>query len=241
MDRAEAQARLNRIRAFQAELDALDRDGIVTLGGVERRAILDHHDRLVADLSSRFDVDRDEGQRRMSLGMRVASVLGALALSAALVLFFYRIWGWLTIPAQVTVLIAAPVVALAATEFAHRRDRSGDFTSIAALLACAGIVLNLVMAGRIFAIRDSPHALIVWAAFGLAIGIGYGLRLPFAAGLLTAMIAVAGEMAAARGVEWTWFLQRRELWLPAAAIITAASMTVRDPRARRFLATAPGI
>jgi hypothetical protein len=79
MDRAEAQARLNRIRAFRAELDALDREGIVALDEAGRRAILDHHDRLVADLASRFDVDRDEGQRRMSLGMRVASRNGSSA------------------------------------------------------------------------------------------------------------------------------------------------------------------
>src|SRR5262249_10279463 len=157
---------------------------------------------LVADLSSRFDVDRDEGQRRMSLGMRIASVLGALALSAALVLFFYRIWGWLTIPAQVAVLVSAPLLGVALTETAHRNDRSGDFTLIAALIACAGIVLNLYMAGDIFAIADSPHAFVVWAAFGLAIGLGYGLRVPFAGGLIAGMVGVAGELTARRGIEW---------------------------------------
>jgi uncharacterized membrane protein len=241
MDRAEAQARLNRIRAFQTELDALEREGVVSLGEVERRAIVDHQQRLVADLSSRFDVDRDEGQRRMSVGMRIASVLGALALSAALVLFFYRIWGWLTIPAQVAVLISAPLVGIALTETAHRKDRAGDFTLIAALIACAGIVLNLYMAGEIFAITASPHAFIVWAAFGLAIGLGYGLRVPLAAGLVAGMVGVAGELTAARGLEWDGFLQRPELWLPGAAIVTAAGTLTTDRRVRRFLPTTRGI
>jgi hypothetical protein len=235
MDRAEAQARLNRIRAFRTELDALEREGVVALGETERRAILDHQNRLAADLASRFDVDLGEGQRRMSVGMRIASVLGALALSAALVLFFYQIWGWLTTPAQVGVLIAAPLAGIAATEAAHRYDRAGDFTLIAALLACAGIVLNLCMAGKIFAITGSPHAFIVWAVFGLAIGFGYGLPAPFAAGLIAAMVAVAGEITEWRGVEWDAFLQRPELWLPGAAVVTAAGTLVSDQRLRSFL------
>src|SRR5262245_55810235 len=241
MERAEAQARLNRIRAFRTELDELEREGVVSLGEAERRAILDHHHRLAADLSSRFDVDHDEGQRRMSLGMRIASVLGALALSAALVLFFYRIWGWLTIPAQVAVLISAPLVGIALTETAHSKDRAGDFTLIAALVACAGIVLNLYMAGNIFAITASAHAFIVWATFGLAIGLGYGLRVPFAAGLIAGMVGAAGELTAARGIAWDAFLQRPELWLPGAVIVAAAGTLTTDSRVRRFLPTTRAI
>jgi len=241
MDRAEAQARLNRIRAFQAELDQLEREGVVSLGEADRRAILDHQDRLAGDLASRFDVDVGEGQRRMSLGMRIASVLGALALSAALVLFFYRIWGWLTIPAQMSVLVSAPLVGVALTETAHRKDRAGDFTLIAALIACAGIVLNLYMAGEIFAITASPHAFMVWAAFGLAIGLGYGLRVPFAGGLIAGMVGAAGELTAARGIEWDGFLQRPELWLPGAVIVAAAGTLTTDPRVRPFLPTTRAI
>src|SRR5262245_35362455 len=241
MDRAEAQARLNRIRAFRAELDALDSEGVVSLDDHQRRAIVDHHNRLLADLASRFDVDRDEGQQRMSLGLRIASVLGALALCAAVVLFFYRIWGWLTIPAQMTVLVAAPLAAIATTETTHRHDRAGDFTLIAALIACASIVLNLYMAGKIFAIASSPHAFIVWAAFGLALGVGYGLRLPFAAGLIAAMVGAAGEITTLGGVEWEAFLERPELWLPAAAGVAAAGSLVTDDRLRRFLPTTRAI
>src|SRR4029077_9346001 len=108
MDRAEAQARLNRIRAFQAELATLQQDGAAALDAAQLQAISDYHRLLLSDLTARFDLDRDEGQQRMSLGMRIASLLGAIALSAALFLLFYRIWGRLATTVQVTILMAAP-------------------------------------------------------------------------------------------------------------------------------------
>ncbi len=78
MDREAAQARLNRIRTFNSELSVLQQDGVVTLDDVQRRAIADYYQQLLADLTARFDLDRDEGQQRMSLGMHIASILGAI-------------------------------------------------------------------------------------------------------------------------------------------------------------------
>jgi len=89
MDRETAQARLNRIRSFNSKLDALEQAAIVTLDESQRRAIVAYHQRLLDDLTAQFDLDRDEGQQRMSLGMQIASILGAIALSAAVFLFFY--------------------------------------------------------------------------------------------------------------------------------------------------------
>jgi hypothetical protein len=95
MNRDEAQARLDRIEAFASELAELRRDGTVSLDEAQLHAIAEHHRRLTADLAARFDVDRGAGQRQMTLGMRIASLLGAIALCAAVYLFFYRIWGWI--------------------------------------------------------------------------------------------------------------------------------------------------
>src|SRR5437879_6201123 len=100
MDREAAQARLNRIRKFNSEFAVLQEDGVVTLDDAQRRAIADYHQRLLAELTARFDLDRDEGQQRMSLGMRIASILGAIALSVAVFLLFYRIWGRLSTTVQ---------------------------------------------------------------------------------------------------------------------------------------------
>lgn len=137
MDREAAQARLNRVRTFNAELAALEQGGVVALDERQHRAIAEFHQRLLGDLTARFDLDRDEGQQRMSFGMRIASILGAIALSAAVFLLFYRIWGRLSTSVQVILLLGAPLVSVALTEIAHRFDRTRHFVFVAAVIACA--------------------------------------------------------------------------------------------------------
>jgi NAD/NADP transhydrogenase beta subunit len=88
-------------------------------------------------------------------------------LSAPLFLFLYQIWGRLSTTVQVTLLVGAPLVAVVATEIAHRLDRTRHFVFVAAVIACACIVMNVALVGEIFAMTDSPNALAVWAAFAL--------------------------------------------------------------------------
>src|SRR5262249_1514297 len=167
-----------------------------------------------------------DAQRRMSLGMRIASLLGAIALSAAVFLFFYRIWGALSTSTQVALLAAAPAVAIALTEFAHRADRTRHFVFIGAVIACACMVLDLMMIGDIFAMNDSSNAFAVWAAFALAIGYAYTLRLPVAAGIGCAMVFAAGTVLASRGVDWTAFIQRPETFIPLGGVTFAGGMVI---------------
>jgi uncharacterized membrane protein len=237
MDRDAAQARLNRVRTFTAELATLEQDGVVTLDEAQRHTIADYHRRLLGDLTTQFDLDRDEGQQRMSLGMRIASLLGAIALSAAVFLLFYRIWGRLAGTAQVVILVAAPLVAVVCTEIAHRLDRTRHFVFVAAVIACACIVLNVAMLGDILAMTDSPNALAVWSAFALLIGYGYGLRLPVAAGLGLAMPFAAGSLLSWRGVDWGASPQRPELFLPMAAIVVGVGAITDAGTGRRFAPT----
>jgi uncharacterized membrane protein len=235
MDREAAQARLNRIRTFNSELAALEQGGVITLNEGQRRAIAAYHQRLLADLTAQFDLDRDEGQQRMSLGMRITSILGAIALSAAVFLFFYRIWGRLSTPVQVVLLIGAPLLAVAATEIAHRLDGMRHFVFIAAAIACACIVMNIALLGEIFAMTDSPNALAVWAAFALLIGYGYGLALPVAVGRLAlAMVFGAGSMLSWQGIDWKAFGQRPELFLPLAPLVFGIGVDTHAGSTRRF-------
>jgi len=145
MDREAAQARLNRIRTFNSELAALEQGGVLTMYEGQRRAIAEYHQRLLGDLTAQFDLDRDEGQQRMSVGMRIASLLGAIALSAAVFLFFYRIWGSLSTTVQVVLLVGAPLASVTLTEIAHRFDRTRHFVFVAAVIACACIVMNVAL------------------------------------------------------------------------------------------------
>lgn len=108
LSRAEAQARADRIRAWREELSAAERDGALTLTPDQRASVVAYHDRLLADLSRACDVDRSEAQHRLSLGMRIVSLLAAAALTGAAVLFFLDIWGALERAAPSTVTSFSP-------------------------------------------------------------------------------------------------------------------------------------
>src|SRR5688500_17718927 len=104
----DAQRRADQIAAFRAELDQLQREGISAIDAGGRGAIDAHHEAILRDLAREFDVDQTAAEKRMSAGMRVASLLGAVALVAAIISFFSRIWGALDVPVQVVLVTAAP-------------------------------------------------------------------------------------------------------------------------------------
>jgi len=87
--RTAAQQRADEIRMFGEELAHLEREGVVALTPAQRNAISAHHRGLLAQFSQDFDIDRDARAKQLSLGMRIASFLGALALAAS-VFFLFR-------------------------------------------------------------------------------------------------------------------------------------------------------
>ncbi|MFN4839027.1 MAG: hypothetical protein ACK5MB_01495, partial [Phycisphaerales bacterium] len=59
-----------------------------------------------------------------SLGMRVASFLGALALATSVFFLFFRVWGLVPTPLQVTILVATPLLMLALLRSCPRRQHA---------------------------------------------------------------------------------------------------------------------
>jgi uncharacterized membrane protein len=165
--------RLDQVRAFKAELIQLAEEGIVLDEGTLDR-IRAHHGALLADTP-------DE---RLSLGMRVASTVGAIALSAAIFFLFYRFWGGISTAGQVALLVAVPVLLVLLTDRLHHWEKSGYFAALAALAACAAFILDLTALGDIYNLPDSPHAFLAWGAFALLLGIAYEIRLPHLTGLV---------------------------------------------------------
>lgn len=231
--KAEAQRRTDRILAFRAELRALEAEGAgPPPAEVER--IARHHDALLAALAERFDVDVSEGDKGLSRGMRIAAFLGALALAASVVLLFYRIWGTITTPVQVAILVAAPILGLGATELAARRERSGYFATLAGLVAFAAFVLNVSALGQIFAIAPSDTAFLAWAAFGFALAYGYGLRLLLVAGIVSLVTFLASRTGAWGGWYWFHFGERPENFLPAGLLLCAVPTVLVHRRLSDF-------
>src|SRR5262249_33705461 len=158
MNKTSAQRRADRIQAFQDELAELERLGIVALPPEDRERLRQYHDETLRGLQRDYDVDATADQKQLSWGMRIASLVGALTLCAAIVLFLFRYWGLLSTSVQVSVLVAAPVVGVLGMEVAARRERTMYVAGILGLVAFGAFVLDLSMLGSIFNLTPSPRA-----------------------------------------------------------------------------------
>jgi uncharacterized membrane protein len=230
----EAQERVDRIHAFRRELEQLAGEGILVLSD-EQRAQLDAHlNRTLAELATRFDVDISDSQKQISLAMRIASALGGLALCAAVVMFFYRYWGLLSIPLQVGILIAVPILGLLAMDFVSRKERTLYYTSLLGIVIFASFVLNLNVVGFVFNMAPSQNAFLAWGLFALALAYGYRLRLQLAAALVLLVIFVAAEITVLSGGSFDAVLERPETFLPGALALLAIPMILRHDKLPGF-------
>lgn len=87
-----AQKRCDQINAFNKELETLEREGVFILSESSRQSVSDHHEQLLRDLSASFDIDSNNTAKQLSIGMKVASLFGAIALSASVFFLFYPMW-----------------------------------------------------------------------------------------------------------------------------------------------------
>lgn len=232
--RQEAQKRADQIHVFREELDHLEREGVITLSAEQRQRLGVHHRSLLAKYSQNFDIDRDVRASQLSLGMRIASLFGALALSASVFFLFYQFWGWLSTNTQVAILIGAPLGMLGATVWIQRKDSSGYFAKLAALVTFACFVLNITMLGQIFNITPSDKALLPWAALAFLLAYACDLRLLLVAGILCMIAFVAARTGTWGGMYWLSFGERPENFFPAAALLLLVPRFIRHQRYASF-------
>lgn len=229
-----AQARADRITAFRLELAELEREGVLALPAEERSRIGSHHETLLRALAARFDVDVGERERQLSWGMRILSLLGAVALASSAYFFLYQVWGLLATPFQVAILAGGPALLLAATDFAARRERSGYFASLIGLVALTAFILNVVILGRIFNLTPTPHAFLAYGLFGALLATVYGGRLILVASLGSLAFWLAAVLVSWNGAVWTECWKRPETFFPAGLLLLAGS-AVRPIRATRAI------
>lgn len=236
-NRNEAQQRADEIRVFNLELKRLESDGVLRLDADQRRVVDTHHQALLAQFAQAFDIDIDVQARQLSMGMRVVSFLGALALAASVFFLFYQFWGWFTPLAQVGILISAAVLAFLATVWIKRLDSSGYFAKLAAMVAFACFVLNLVMLGQIFNITPSDKALLPWAALAFLLAYAYDLRLLLVAGQLCLIAFVAARVGTWGGMYWLDMGSRPENFFPAAIALFVVPQWIDHRRFAGFAMT----
>ena len=225
--RQEAQKRADQIHVFRDELDRLEQEGVVAFSAEQRQRVSEHHRSLLARFTQSFDIDRDVRASQLSLGMRIASLFGALALSASVFFLFYQFWGWFSMITQVAILIAAPLGLLAITILIQRKDFSGYFAKLAALVTFACFMLNITMLGQIFNITPSDKALLPWAALAFLLAYACDLRLLLVAGILCMIAYVAARTGTWGGMYWLSFGERPENFFPAAALLLAIPQFTR--------------
>jgi hypothetical protein len=229
--REQAQARADRIRACREELAAAESDGALTLTDTQRAALDAYHDNLLTTFSARFDVDRSPAEHHLSLGMRIVTFFGAVALTAAAVLFFRAIWGLLPSAGQIAVVWAAPLAALWGASATARRERTHYFTLLLALLAFGCFALDVSVLGTVLNARESPMPLLAGAAFALAVAYAWNLRLLLAVGTVCAIGFCAAVVMTWSHLPWDVFFGRPEVVIAPAAF--AAMMSAAPLNAGR--------
>ena len=217
--KVDAQKRADRIAQFRSELTQLETDGILALDDTQKRILNDYHEGLLHSFSSTFDVDVNAEEKQLSLGMKVASFLGALAFGASLFFLFYQFWGFFSTAAQVAVLTISPLCFLLITYGVSQKESTGYFAKISGLICAAAFVLNLVMLGQIFNLESSNTAFLVWSILGLLLAYASDARLLLAAAIIAFGGFLSAQVGTWGGCYWLHFGERPENFLPAGLII----------------------
>jgi uncharacterized membrane protein len=215
-------------------LERIEHENILSLDESQRSAIATYHNKLLAEMSEAFDIDSSKRQKQLSLGMRIASFLGALGLAASVFFLFYQFWGRFSTTTQVCILAGAPLAGLAATMFAAHREATGYFSKIFGLVSFACLVLNLYMVGQIFNITPSDRAFLVWAAFAFMLAYASDARLLLAAGIICLSCFLSARAGTWSGCYWIYFGERPENFFPAALLLFLAPCLVSHKRFSGF-------
>lgn len=219
LSKSEAQKRADQVTSFQDELALLECDGVLSLDDAQTQAIKAYHRDLLAQYSNEYDIDQDQRAKQLSLGMRIASFLGALALAASVFFLFYQFWGKLTTTTQLVILIAGSLATFVATLWVAEKEKTGYFAKLIGLVSFGCFVLNIAMMGQIFNITPSDNAFIVWGAFAFLLAYTCDIRLLQAAGILCVIAFVSARVGTWSGMYWLSFGERPENFFPVAILL----------------------
>ena len=219
LSQADAQHRVDQIHAFQQEMHALEKEGVLAILPDQTSRIQGYHSQLLQTFSATYDVDTNIQSKQLTLGMKIASLFGALAMAISIFFLFYQFWGFINTPIQVGILIVAPVTLFLLSLYLAQKEKSAYFSKITALVSLSCFVLNLSMLGQVFNITPSPNAFAVWAAFSFLLAYACNARLLLFFGIVSVSSFIAMKIGTWSGVYWISFGERPEnFFVPSLAI-----------------------
>ena len=219
-----AQQRVDQIQSFQAELNILETENVLYLDNHQQASIHTYHDNLIEQIAAIFDVDTSQKEKQLSLGMKIASFLGALGLAASIFFLFYQFWGKFSTNLQVIILAGAPIIGLMGTLIAANKEKTGYFSKLLGMVSFACFVLNLSIFGFIFNVTPTPNAFLVWALFAFLIAYAADTRLLLGAGIICLAAFLSAQAGTWSGCYWIYFGERPENFFPAALILFLISL-----------------
>lgn len=206
----QAQQRVEQISLFEQELKTLEQEQVISHADESIKAIREHHRLTLESLKQRFDLDFNTQAKQLSWGMKIASLLGALAMAASLFFLFYQFWGHLSQISQSLLLTLSPLLLFSACMWLRFILKHEFFAKIAAMLTLMAFVLNLTMLGQMFNITPSDNALLTWAMLALVLAYSCHAGILLVAAIVLVDCFIAARMGSWSGMYWLSFGERPE-------------------------------
>ena len=221
----QAQERLDQIQAFQNELARLEQQHVLELSTDQKESVSSHHNDLIKHLSLQHDVDTSAQSRQLSLGMKIASLAGALAFSIAVFFLFYQFWGYFSFPLRVITLVSVTSVTLIATLYLAFREKQPYFSKLLGLISIVCMGLNLSMLGSTFNITPSPNAFLILAAYSALLAYACKARVMLFFAIVFVSNFIAMKAGTFWGIYWISFGEYPEnFFAPAIVLFLIATM-----------------
>ncbi|MFY8351755.1 DUF2157 domain-containing protein [Pseudoalteromonas sp. SSM20] len=219
LNQLDAQQRVDQIHAFESELTQLQHAGVIALSTEQQQSVSQYHKQLLAELAQQFDVDITLQSKHLTLGMKIASLFGALAMAVSLFFLFYQFWGYLSTSVQVGILVITPIALFCTAIKLVKNESHSYFAKIAGLVAYAGFVLNLMLLGQIFNLTPSPNAFLIWSLFAFILAYAINARVLLFFAIVNVCGFIAMKVGTWSGMYWISFGERPENFIIPSIIL----------------------
>lgn len=231
---SDAQSRIDQIQAFQNEVIALENDQIFKLPEDQATSISSYHGELLQQYADIYDADISDHAKKLTWGMKFASLFGAFAMAISIFFLFYQFWGVIGTVVQVVILILAPVSMFLLSIYLSQKEKNAYFSKIAALVSLSCFVLNLSMLGQIFNITPSPNAFLIWATFGFLLAYACNARLLLSFAIIIFSSFIAMKLGSWSGMYWINFGERPENFFIPSMVIFMIPQVINQSRYNGF-------